>query len=259
MRSIYVVSHTHWDREWYRSFQSFRLKLVHLVDGLLTCSKRSKLQNIYAGRPNDCAGRLPGHAPEKEDLLRKHIQKGRIVIGPWHILPDMFLVGPEAHIRNLLQGDQTTRHFGPKMLVGYIPDPFGHPGQVPQILRGFGIETACLWRGLDKEPAEFWWQSPDGSQVLMAYLRDSYSNGASLPAENPPAFAEALSAAADSLASHSAVTDTLIMFGTDHMEPPVTLPPPSPTRIKPCRTLVSFMPPCRNSSQRCRQTLKSRS
>jgi alpha-mannosidase len=159
--------------------------------------------------------------PGKEALLRKHIQKGRIVIGPWHILPDMFLVGPESHIRNLLLGDQTARRFGPKMMVGYIPDPFGHPGQVPQILRGFGIETACLWRGLDEEPAEFWWQSPDGSQVLMAYMRDSYSNGASLLADNLPAFTEALTAAVDSLAAHSATSDLLIMYGTDHMEPPV--------------------------------------
>jgi mannosylglycerate hydrolase len=222
MRSVYVVSHTHWDREWYRSFQLFRLKLVHLVDGLL---------ELLENDPHFKTFMLDGQTivlddylamrPEKEDILRKHIQKGRIVIGPWHILPDMFLVGPEAHIRNLLQGDQTARHFGPKMMVGYIPDPFGHPGQVPQILRGFGIETACLWRGLDKEPAEFWWQSPDGSQVLMAYLRDSYSNGAALPADNLSAFAGALSTAADSLEGHSAVTDTLIMFGTDHMEPPV--------------------------------------
>ena len=35
MRNIHVVSHTHWDREWYRPFQSFRLRLVHLIDGLL--------------------------------------------------------------------------------------------------------------------------------------------------------------------------------------------------------------------------------
>ena len=221
MRNIHVISHTHWDREWYRSFQSFRLKLVHLVDGLLELLERD---------PNFKYFMLDGQTivledylymrPEKEALLRKYIQKGRIVIGPWHILPDMFLVGPEAHIRNLLQGDQTTRRFGPKMMVGYIPDPFGHPGQVPQILRGFGIETACLWRGLDEEPAEFWWQSPDGSKVLMAYLRDSYSNGAGLPTGNLTGFAEAVSSAADSLAAHSAVTDYLIMFGTDHMEPP---------------------------------------
>jgi alpha-mannosidase len=221
MRNIYVVSHTHWDREWYRSFQSFRLKLVHLVDGLLDLlDKDPHFKTFMLDGQTIVLDDYLAMRPEKEELLRKHIQKGRIVVGPWHILPDIFLVGSEAHIRNLLQGDQTARHFGPKMMVGYIPDPFGHPGQVPQILRGFGIETACVWRGLDEEPAEFWWQSPDGSQVLMAYLRDSYSNGASLPADNPPAFSETLAAAADSLAGHSSVPDYLIMFGTDHMEPP---------------------------------------
>ena len=35
MKTLHVISHTHWDREWYRTFQQFRLKLVHLVDGLL--------------------------------------------------------------------------------------------------------------------------------------------------------------------------------------------------------------------------------
>jgi len=222
MRNIHIISHTHWDREWYRPFQSFRLKLVHLVDGLL---------ELLETDPNYKYFMLDGQTivlddylamrPEKEALLRKYIQKGRIVIGPWHILPDMFLVGPEAHIRNLLQGDETARRFGPKMMVGYVPDPFGHPGQVPQILRGFGIETACLWRGLDNEPAEFWWQSPDGSRVLMVYLRDSYSNGAALLAGNLTGFTLAVSSAANSLAEHSAVSDFLIMFGTDHMEPPV--------------------------------------
>jgi mannosylglycerate hydrolase len=222
MRTLHVISHTHWDREWYRPFQSFRLKLVHLVDGLLDLlEKDPQFKYFMLDGQTIVLEDYLAMRPEKEALLRKHIQKGRILIGPWHILPDMFLVGPEAHIRNLLQGDSTARKFGPKMMIGYIPDPFGHPGQVPQILRGFGIQTACLWRGLDEEPAEFWWQSPDGSRVLMAYLRDSYSNGASLPADNLSTFSDTLSAAADSLAAHSAVSDYLIMFGTDHMEPPI--------------------------------------
>lgn len=159
--------------------------------------------------------------PEQEAVLREHIQKGRIIIGPWHILPDMFLVGPEAHIRNLLQGDRTTRRFGPKMPVGYIPDPFGHPGQVPQILQGFGIDAACLWRGIDElQPVEFWWQSPDGSRVFMANLRESYANGAGLQTENLPVFAESIAELGASLAAHSAAADQLIMLGTDHMQPP---------------------------------------
>jgi len=222
MRNIYLISHTHWDREWYRSFQSFRLKLVHLIDGLLDLlEKDPQFKNFMLDGQTIVLDDYLAIRPEKGALLRKYIQKGRILIGPWHILPDMFLVGPESHIRNLLQGDRTAHRFGPKMMIGYIPDPFGYPGQVPQILQGFGIETACLWRGLDEEPAEFWWQSPDDSRVLMAYLRDSYSNGASLPADNPSAFTEALVKAADSLAAHSAVSDLLVMYGTDHMEPPV--------------------------------------
>ncbi len=221
MRNIHVVSHTHWDREWYRPFQSFRLKLVHLIDGLLDLlEKDPHFKYFMLDGQTIVLDDYLAMRPEKEAILRKHIQRGRILIGPWHILPDMFLVGPEAHIRNLLEGNRTAGRFGPKMMVGYIPDPFGHPGQVPQILNGFGIHTACLWRGLDDEPAEFWWQSPDGSRVLMAYLRDSYANGAALPADDPPAFADALDVAADSLAGHSSVTDLLIMYGNDHMEPP---------------------------------------
>jgi alpha-mannosidase len=35
IKTIHLVSHTHWDREWYLSFQQFRLKLVQLIDHLL--------------------------------------------------------------------------------------------------------------------------------------------------------------------------------------------------------------------------------
>jgi len=220
MQKLHVISHTHWDREWYLTFQQFRLKLVHLVD---------KLLKILDEDPDFKYFMLDGQTivlddylhirPEKEAILRQHVQSGRILIGPWHILPDMFLVGPEAHIRNLLQGERTTRKFGPKMSIGYIPDPFGHPGQIPQILKGFGIETAALWRGLSDQPAELWWESPDGSQVFLAYLRDSYSNGANLPATNNELFAQQIAIAGSSLAVHSAVENHLIMLGTDHMEP----------------------------------------
>jgi alpha-mannosidase len=220
MQKLHVISHTHWDREWYLTFQQFRLKLVHLID---------KLLDILAEDPNFRYFMLDGQTivlddyllmrPEMEEVLRRHIQNRRILIGPWHILPDMFLVSPEAHIRNLLEGSRTSRKFGAKMPIGYIPDPFGHPAQIPQILRGFGIEAAVLWRGVSDMPTELWWESPDGSKVLLAYLRDSYSNGANLPVHNLEQFAQLIATARDSLAAHSAVNDLLIMLGTDHMEP----------------------------------------
>ena len=32
---VLVVAHTHWDREWYASFQAFRVRLVDMMDSLL--------------------------------------------------------------------------------------------------------------------------------------------------------------------------------------------------------------------------------
>ena len=221
MRNLYVISHTHWDREWHLPFQLFRLKLVHLVDGLLDILEKDKeFKHFMLDGQTIILDDYLYMRPEKEAILREHIRKGRIVIGPWHILPDMFLVGPESHIRNLLQGDRTARKFGPKMMIGYMPDSFGHIGQIPQILRGFGMEVASVWRGVHDGPAEFWWQSPDGSRVLMAYLREGYGNGADLPADNLELFTKAISEKGDTLAAASASSNLLIMYGTDHMEPP---------------------------------------
>jgi len=103
MRTLHVVSHTHWDREWYRTFQQFRLKLVHLVDGLLDLlEKDPQFKHFMLDGQTIVLDDYLHMRPEKEDAIRQHVQTGRLVIGPWHVLPDMFLVGPEAHIRNLL-------------------------------------------------------------------------------------------------------------------------------------------------------------
>jgi mannosylglycerate hydrolase len=221
MRNLHVVSHTHWDREWYRPFQLFRLKLVHLVDGMLDILENDQeFKHFMLDGQTILLDDYLYMRPEKEAILREHVRNGRIIIGPWHILPDMFLVGPEAHIRNLLEGDRTSRIYGLKMMIGYMPDSFGHIGQIPQILRGFGIEVASLWRGVYDGPAEFWWQAPDGSRVLMAYLREGYGNGADLPTDNLERFASMIDKKGNTLAAASIASDFLIMFGTDHMEPP---------------------------------------
>ncbi len=222
MTSLHLVSHTHWDREWYRTFQQFRLRLVHLVDGVLDLLEKDRTFKYFM---------LDGQTivledyllmrPENEERIRKHVRSGRLAIGPWHILPDEFLVSPEATIRNLLEGKRTCNRFGPRMNVGYVPDPFGHIGQLPQILQGFDIQTACVQRGLSDERCEFWWEAPDGSRVFMAYLRDGYGNAAGLPTASAEHFTAEVRRLRDSLLAHSNTDrSVLLMHGTDHMEPP---------------------------------------
>ncbi len=224
MRTIHLISHTHWDREWYLTYQQFRLKLVHLVDNLLLLLARDLDFKYFMldGQTIILEDYLQIR-PEREKEINEYIKRGRLLIGPWYVSPDEFLVGPEAHIRNLLEGDWISQKFGKKMPVGYLPDPFGHIAQMPQILQGFGITTACVWRGLDDQPCEFMWKAPNGSKVLMSYLRDSYSNAAGLSTSELNKFPNEVNELCNSLQPYIITDQVLLMNGTDHMEPPKDL------------------------------------
>lgn len=185
-----VVSHTHWDREWYLPFQQFRARLAALVDYVVDLLERNESFRCFT---------LDGQAvvledylevrPENEERLRRLIRERRLLVGPWYVLPDEFLSSEEALVRNLLMGRKVAGRFGPVMRVGYVPDPFGHIGQLPQILRGFGITSAVFSRGMGDEGeslgAEFHWRSPDGSEVLGIWLPAHYGSFTSVGSFDP--------------------------------------------------------------------------
>ncbi len=220
MAVLHLISHTHWDREWYLPFQEFRMKLVQLIDGTLDllASDHGFRHFMLDGQTIVLEDYL-ALRPERGREIEAHVRAGRLLIGPWYVLPDEFLVSPEAIVRNLLRGRRIAQGFGRNMPMGYIPDPFGHIGQMPQILRGFAIETACVQRGLDDQPCEFLWEAADGSRVLMAYLREGYGNAAGLPANDPRQFLKDVRELRAALLPHSATGNLALMFGTDHMRP----------------------------------------
>jgi len=220
-KEIHVISHTHWDREWYLPFEQFRIKLVKLIDHLLDILDKTSEYKHFT---------LDGHAilledyleiqPEKKDKLRDYIEKGRILIGPWYILPDEFLVSGESLIRNLLLGERICRRFGRKMNVGYLVDMFGHTAQMPQILKGFGIKDALLWRGIDNEvrTTEFIWEAPDGSDVLTVYMPFGYCAAGSLPSDSEGCLCRIRNLVAK-LSPMGTTNVILLMNGCDHLEP----------------------------------------
>jgi len=176
-----LVSHTHWDRAWYMPYQEFRVRLVRLVDRLL---------EILRTNPDFGVFMLDGQMCVMEDYLQVRplraaelqalCQSGRIQIGPWYILADEFLSSPEALIRNLMWGHRMGLPYGGVMQAGYVPDGFGHIAQLPQILRGFGIDSAFFWRGMgaegDRLGSEFEWAAPDGASVTAILMPYGYHN-----------------------------------------------------------------------------------
>jgi alpha-mannosidase len=180
-----VVPHTHWDREWYLPFEQFRLRLGAVVDGVLDTLERD---------PSFTSFTLDGQAivledyldvrPENAGRLRALLDAGRLEVGPSYVLPDEILVGGESLVRNLLLGRRVCRRFGVEPSgAGYLPDSFGHPAQVPQILAGFGIRTLLFSRGLGDEIDDvgvvFRWRAGP-AEVVACQMLPHYDNFARL-------------------------------------------------------------------------------
>ncbi|HEY1119011.1 MAG TPA: hypothetical protein VGE43_14965, partial [Acidimicrobiales bacterium] len=184
VRRVDIVPHTHWDREWHTPFQTFRLRLVDLLDGLLPQLEAdpSYAHFLLDGQMAVVDDYLEVR-PEAEPRLRALAASGRVAMGPWYALPDEFLVSGETLVRNLQRGLAVAARFGGAMEVGYLPDMFGHVAQMPQLLRQLGFEHAVVWRGVPSQVDKtgFWWSSPDGSTVRAEYLPVGYGNGATIP------------------------------------------------------------------------------
>ena len=231
-KTVHIISHSHWDREWYLPFEEHHLRLVDLIDQVL---------DLFDTDPDYRYFHLDGQTitlddylqirPHQEARLKAAVQSGKLRIGPFYILQDAFLISGEATVRNGLIGYQDLKRWGVKgEQLGYYPDTFGLTGQTPQITRGMGMSVAAFGRGVkptgfDNQTfeegsfqsafSELTWKSPDGSDVLGILFANWYSNGNEIPAEPEQAKIFWDKKLAD--AERYAVSDQLLMLnGCDH-------------------------------------------
>lgn len=163
---VYVVNHAHWDREWYRPFEDYRVRLVELVERVCRQLADGTLASFHLDGQTVTTADVLAVAPHLEPALRDLVAEGRLSLGPWHVLADNQLVSGENLIRNLLTARRWGERMGALSTLGYSPDAFGHPADLPRILRGFGMDTALVWRGAPTDLPRFRWRSPDGSEVF---------------------------------------------------------------------------------------------
>jgi len=228
-RSIHLVSHSHWDREWYLPFETFRFRLVGLLDRLLQTMEADRSYQFHLDGQVIILEDYLEIRPERRSDIERLVREGRLTIGPWYVLVDEFLVSGEAIIRNLEEGRRIGAAFGPVLEVGYLPDTFGHIAQMPQLLRQYGFDYAVVWRGLngkpEEVPTEFEWEAPSGHRVKTVHLsyRYGYTSAMSLPEEEDKAV-ERLRELVGHIGPHSAAGHVLLMNGFDHMEPQRHIP-----------------------------------
>ena len=220
MLSAHVVSHTHWDREWYQPFVRFRQRLVALVDDLLDDPPAPDESFLLDGQAiilEDYVDVRPERAAELASLL----QSGRLEAGPWYVLADELIPSGEALVRNLLLGKRALRRFrasSPPVL--YCPDSFGHPAALPMIACGFGLPLIVLWRGFGgrRWPSSdtVIWTAPDRERALLYHLPpNGYEYGSDLPVDASAA-RERWGRMRHVLANRAATGVVLVPNGADH-------------------------------------------
>lgn len=179
---MWILPHTHWDREWYEPHDVFRARLVKMVDGLLDILEAQPEYRFTLDGQSAAFEDYLEIRPENRARLEDVVARGQLAVGPFQILLDEFCCDGETIIRNLELGIHAARRVGGEMRVGYLPDMFGHAAQTPQILRGFGIKDSCMWRGIPAavDTDAFLWKAPNGDAVRVEYQWDGYGSALKL-------------------------------------------------------------------------------
>ena len=230
-KKVYIISHSHWDREWYMAYEQHHMRLIELIDDLL---------ELFEVDPSFNSFHLDGQTiilddylqvrPEKRQALQRAIDEGKLRIGPFYILQDDFLISSESNVRNMLIGMEESRKWGTPVMLGYFPDTFGNMGQTPQLMKQAGISAAAFGRGVkpigfdnqvleaenySSQYSEMWWKGPDQTEIFGLLFANWYSNGNEIPVEKEAARVFWKQKLAD--AEQYASTDHLLMMnGVDH-------------------------------------------
>ena len=185
---IHVVPHFHWDREWYFTTEESKILLVNDMEEVLQMLETNPDYPCFVmdGQTAVLEDYL-SVKPENRERLRRLIQAGKLIIGPWYTQTDEMVVGGESILRNLLYGKLDCEEFGPRMMIGYLPDSFGQSARMPQILNGFGIHRCIFWRGtserMGSNKTEFVWEGEDGARVMVQLMPLGYAIGKYLPTD----------------------------------------------------------------------------
>lgn len=175
-KHVIAYLHTHWDREWYREFEIFRLRLLRVFDNVLDLLSKNKIPCFYFDGQVSALEDYLEMRPENQELIEGLIRHKKLYIGPFYCLVDEFLTDKTCFSKNLELGIKTAQKYGCNEFIGYLADTFGHSKNVVDVLREHGVDKCVVWRGCsDDIPSEFKWCGMDTVNLVRGYFNDIFS------------------------------------------------------------------------------------
>lgn len=210
-KTVIAYLHTHWDREWYREYEVFRLRLVRVFDNVLELLENNKIPSFYFDGQVCALLDYLEIRPEKEALIRQLISEKKLFIGPFYTLVDEFLTDRTVFEKNLEIGLKISKDFGCTDFIGYLADTFGHSKNIPPILKEYGMDKCVVWRGCGDFPSEFTFNGVNTINLVRGYFMDIFSAPMTIEQK-----AEWLKVNLDKIAEKSGEY-LLLPIGADHL------------------------------------------
>lgn len=210
-KQVIAYLHTHWDREWYREFEVFRLRLLRVFDNVLEMLGSGKIPSFYFDGQVSAILDYLEIRPEKEQIVRQFIKEKKLFIGPFYCLIDEFLTDRTVFEKNIEIGMKIAKDFGCEDFIGYFADTFGHSKNIPPILQKYGIDKIMVWRGVPDLPSEFVFNGVNTINLVRGYFMDIFSSPKTIEEK-----AEWLKGNLDKIAQKS--NDYILLpIGADHL------------------------------------------
>ena len=235
-KRLLLVPSTHWDREWYKPQSEFSVYLTELFELVLEKLESGELGNYFTDGQAVMVEDILNLKPEWRERMAKFASKGKLELGPFYVLTDMYMPSGESFFRNIAYGIEIINQLGGKPGIPYAPDAFGHNQDLPAILNSAGFDAYFFCRGigeqLDPPRSEFIWKDKNDLYKILAlsaivdifhpvtgrWISGAYGLGMNLP-QKQEEFQERLEVIWSYLEKYSDLPIQLAMNGSDHLLP----------------------------------------
>jgi alpha-mannosidase len=168
---VYVAGHAHIDLGWLWDVDVTREKVRRTVINVLSLLQSYPELTFLVSNMAYLSWLREGDSGLWR-RVKDAVKAGKIIpVGGMWVESDTNLPGGESLVRQFLYGQRfLLKEFGFTTEVGWLPDTFGFPASLPQLLRKAGIkvffEHKMYWNTINKFPySVFLWEGIDGSVI----------------------------------------------------------------------------------------------
>lgn len=185
--TVYAMGHAHIDTAWLWTIAESKRKIARSVTNALR-NIEDYPDFVYVFSQAQQYDWLKSLYPGLYERLKAAIKSKRIVpVGGTWVEPDCNIPSGESLARQFLYGQRFfEQEFGIRCEEFWLPDTFGYPPALPQIMRGAGVKyflsQKLSWNQFNKpDRSTFIWEGLDGSQVLAHFPpADTYNGSGSV-------------------------------------------------------------------------------